>query len=332
MIFRHSLAIAGFLTLGISAAWSNEGPSPAFDGARTEGAYWGIASDGNSALAVGPGGAHARKSGQDAWTPTKLPGKPLLLAIARLNARTFVAVGGTGFTSGKGVILRSVDGGKTFQPTANQAAPLYEVKFLSAETGFAVGVDGLLVKSTDAGQSWQRIETGGKTKLWALHFFSGNEGLIGGGETPWQNDQRSSGSILRTEDGGKSWQSVYEGSKRISDFSFLSSKTGYAAGVGGQLLKTTDGGRSWSEAGQTPLKAIVNALAFVSESCGLIVGAGGTAYITNDGGKSWDHAIQVTEGSFLEDLSIDPNDSDAFWVAGGDGSLGQLHLGKACDS
>ena len=83
-----------------------------------------------------------------------------------------------------------------------------------------------------------------------------------------------------------------------------------------------NGGRSWSETGQTPLKAIVNALVFVSESCGLIVGAGGTAHITNDGGESWSRRLQVTEGSFLEDLAVDRSDSRAFWVAGGDAVSG----------
>ncbi len=333
MFFRTSLTIAA---LAISAtSWAAE-PKPSFDGTRIKGSYWGIAQTGSTTVAVGTGGALIYKSGSQRWTVSQRPGsqqagKPLLLAVDAAGGGHFIAVGGTGFTSGKGVVLRSSDNGKSFQAVASPAAPLYEVKFHRPDAGVAVGVDGLVLRSTDGGANWQRLETNSKTKFWGLHFFSDSVGLVGGGETPWQNNDRSSGEILRTEDGGASWTKVYEGAKRISDFSFLSDDLGYAAGVGGLLLKTSDGGRSWREAGQTPLKAIVNALAFISEDCGLIVGAGGTAYITHDGGKSWNQRVQVTQGSFLEDLAADEDDGKAFWVAGGDGSLGRIHLGNTCD-
>ncbi len=330
MIWKRSLA-AGTLLFGLSAPSFGES-SATFDGTRIKGSYWGIAEADSTAVAVGTGGALIHKTGSQAWTLSQRPGKPLLLAVDDAENGSFIAVGGTGFTSGKGVILRSLDGGKSFISVASPAAPLYEVKFHRPGAGVAAGVDGLVLKSTDGGASWQRLETNSKTKFWGLHFFSDNVGLVGGGETPWQNDDRSSGEILRTEDGGASWTRVYEGPRRISDFSFLSDNLGYAAGVGGLLLKTTDGGRSWREAGQTPLKAIVNALAFVSESCGLIVGAGGTAHITTDGGKSWKQSLQVTKGSFLEDLASDSQSDKAYWVSGGDGSLGRVDLGNTCGS
>lgn len=329
MVLKRSLVAAALISAVSTPSFGAE--SAAFDGTRIKGSYWGITQTGSTIVAVGTGGALIYKSGPNRWTISQRPGKPLLLAVDATKDGGFVAVGGSGFTSGKGVILRSLDGGKSFSSVASPAAPLYEVKFHSPRAGVAVGVDGLVLKSGDGGASWQRLETNSKTKFWGLHFFSDRTGLVGGGETPWQNDDRSTGEILRTEDGGVSWTKVYEGPKRISDFSFLSENLGYAAGVGGLLLKTSDGGRSWREVGQTPLKAIVNALAFVSENCGLVVGAGGTAHITKDGGKSWSRSIQVTQGSFLEDLAADPNDGKAFWVAGGDGSLGRIRLGDACE-
>lgn len=332
MFFKLTVPLAALTLLSAVSPPSFGEESAAFDGTRIKGSYWGIAQKGPTTVAVGTGGALIYKSGSKRWTSSRRPGKPLLLAVDATGDGGFVAVGGTGFTSGKGVILRSLDGGKSFTSVANPAAPLYEVKFHTPSAGVAVGVDGLVLKSGDGGASWQQLETNSTTKFWGLHFFSDRIGLVGGGETPWQNDDRSSGEILRTDDGGTTWTKVYEGSKRISDFSFLTGDLGYAAGVGGLLLKTFDGGRSWREAGQTPLKAIVNALMFVTENCGLIVGAGGTAHVTSDGGKNWTQHIEVTKGSFLEDLALDKENSNAFWVAGGDGSLGRINLGKACES
>jgi photosystem II stability/assembly factor-like uncharacterized protein len=163
-------------------------------------------------------------------------------------------------------------------------------------------------------------------------FFNERDGLIGGGDTPWQNNGISPGIILRTTDGGKSWRSVHRSQTRISDFAFVNAKIGYAGGVNGVLLKTVDSGVSWRQIARTPLSAIINAVEFVTENCGVIVGAGGTAYVTKDGGKSWPIRIKVTEGSFLEDLapSGPGGRPSEFLTVAGNGTVGRIEFSNFC--
>ena len=291
---------------------------------------WGIADTANGLIAVGTGGAVAVSDARAAWALSVREGKPLLLSASRAGTDGVIVAGGTGFTKGKGIVLRSTDGGRSFTAITKSRAPLYEVKFRTELHGHAVGVDGTMIETTDGGLTWQPIDTGTKAKLWAVHFTSETTGLIGGGDTPWQNNDRSSGEIRRTEDGGRSWSVVHSGGKRISDFAFIDAKTGYAAGVGGVMLKTEDRGKTWTSLPASPLKAIVNAIAFTDPSCGIAVGAGGNAYVTTDGARTWPHRIAVTDGSFLEDLTPKSGQTGAFWTVAGNGTIALVDIARLC--
>jgi hypothetical protein len=62
----------------------------------------------------------------------------------------------TGFVVGAlGMVLRSVDGGATWQTQASGiASDLYSVYFADALHGYACGDDGIVIKTTDGGASW----------------------------------------------------------------------------------------------------------------------------------------------------------------------------------
>jgi len=316
------------LVLAILLPGSATGQS--YAGGKIGGSLWGIAQGSAFAVAVGPGGQVAVSANADGWRGKKLKTGGLLLAVDIAGHTTAFAVGGEGgFVDGRGLILRSKDRGQTFQRVpGNHGKTLYEIKFIAPDVGFAAGVGGTLLRTVDGGDTWMAVAAGTKANLWAVHFDEEGTGLIGGGDTPWQNDGKSSGIIRRTTDGGVTWETVHEGNNRISDFSFIDAKIGFAGGVGGRLLKTEDGGATWRNAGKTPLGAIINAVAFTSARCGLVVGAGGTAYVTKDGGKTWPGKVAVTMGSFLEDL--DPVVAGGFWVAGGDGTVGRIVIGEMC--
>ena len=298
--------------------------------AKVKASTWGIADTTKGLVAVGTGGAVALSETGEIWDVATRDGKPLLLSAARAGADDVVVVGGIGFTKGQGVVLRSTDGGKSFAAVAQSRAPLYEVKFRNDLHGHAVGVDGVMFETKDGGLTWQPMDTGTQIKLWAIHFLSETAGLIAGGDTPWQNGDRSSGEIRRTEDGGRSWTVVHSGVKRISDFAVVDAMTVYAAGVGGTMLKTQDGGKTWIPLPRSPLKAIVNAIEFTDPSCGVAVGAGGDAYVTTDGAQTWPHQIAVTEGSFLEDLTPKSGQPGTFWTVAGDGTIGLIDIAKLC--
>ena len=324
-----ALALAAIITSPVNGGVDG-GFDGGFDGGTIGGSLWGIAQGSAFAVAVGPGGQVGVSEDGGAWRNRKIKDGGLLLAVDVAGHTTVFAVGGQGgFADGRAVVLRSRDRGQTFtRLTGVPGRTLYEIKFIAPDVGYAAGVGGTLLRTTDRGRTWSALRTGTKANLWAIQFDDAGNGLVGGGDTPWQNDGRSSGVILRTADGGETWTTVHQGTKRISDFSFVDANLGYAGLVGGGLLRTMDGGRTWVAAGKTPLSAIVNAVAFFSARCGVVVGSGGTAYVTTDGAASWSRKIIVTKGSFLEDL--EPAVGGGYWVAGGDGSVGVIRLPDGC--
>ena len=72
-------------------------------------------------------------------------------------------------------------------------------------------------------------------------FFDANTGLLCG----------SSGTLLRTTDGGASWDSVGVGaSSSIYDIFFLNASVGYICGTTTiDAWKTTDAGLTWTSTG-----------------------------------------------------------------------------------
>jgi photosystem II stability/assembly factor-like uncharacterized protein len=111
--------------------------------------------------------------------------------------------------------------------------------------------------------------------------------------------EKTHACILRTTDGGATWQKVYE-SKRPYEISwkvsFPTSKTGYAtiqsynpdSTVSVQhFIKTVNGGKKWKEYElYKDYKARSFGVGFIDELNGFI-GTMNSGFETNDGGKSW---------------------------------------------
>ncbi|MFN8251830.1 MAG: YCF48-related protein [Ferruginibacter sp.] len=142
-----------------------------------------------------------------------------------------------------------------------------------------------------------------------MSFFDNNNGLaVSSGALG------VSGAIMRTTDGGITWQAVpYKyvtntGSVAIGAFNdvhFITSTTAYAVGSGGLMVKSTDGGVNWVKI-NNPLTALgrnINALHFINKDTGYIGGAAinttnttsindaPKVYVTRNGGNTWDSLV-----------------------------------------
>ena len=97
-------------------------------------------------VAVGPGQNHPSPAPQP-------PGPTTTLPLGRVEALEAVQAVGTqiGFAVGKGTILSTRDGGRTWVRVWRGAQDLHSVDFVSASTGWAVG-DGALLGTVDGGQ------------------------------------------------------------------------------------------------------------------------------------------------------------------------------------
>jgi hypothetical protein len=107
------------------------------------------------------------------------------------------------------------------------------VSITDANTGTVVGVDGVILRTTDGGTTWTS-QTSGTTKwLWGVCFTEANSGSAVGFE----------GTILHTTNGGATWTSQTSGTaNNINGVSFTDENTGTVVGFGGTILRTTTGG------------------------------------------------------------------------------------------
>lgn len=137
--------------------------------------------------------------------------------------------------------------------------------------------------------SWKLTPTGTDAQLRGLSAVSR--------QVAWASGQR--GTVLRTVDGGRSWQQVGPPDAAALDFRDIEAfdaKTAVILSIGegedSRIYRTADGGKTWTESFRNiEPAAFYNCVAFFDSRNGLTVGdpvAGEFRVLsTSDGGRSW---------------------------------------------
>lgn len=120
--------------------------------------------------------------------------------------------------------------------------------------------------------TWQH----GSHAMHDLHFFNTDKG--------WAVSDY--GLIVRTDDGGQSWETLDSGvSNWLGDVQFVDANTGWAVGSAGTILHTTDGGLTWQmQSGAVSVD--LYGLFFLDDQKGWI-GLPDGVLRTTDGGSTW---------------------------------------------
>lgn len=224
-----------------------------------------------------------------------------------------------------------------------QGNALNGVHFTNDNTGWAVGEQGTIIKTTNGGSSWIIQNSGTYAGLNAVQFLNANLGFAVGdsgvilkttnGGTNWNklnsgyNYWMSSlhfvnenygwvgagNYILATTNGGANWQSYYQGAPfSIHGVFFLSETTGFWVGFGG-VNKTINGGSSFTRLSNVPSNYDYDDIYFINSTTGWIVGEGGVVAKTTDGGSTWTQVGNVT--GYYDRIFF--KDEDNGWIAGG---------------
>lgn len=133
----------------------------------------------------------------------------------------------------EGAIARTTNGGWNWETIYWTNRALYGIDFPSDTVGYAVGLNGIIIKTIDSGATWNVIESGVSDTLFDVSFVTNTVGTIVG----------ENGLILRTEDGGTTW--IIQDSGTTYDLfavQFITSNIGFAVGEHGTVLHTTTGG------------------------------------------------------------------------------------------
>ncbi len=154
-----------------------------------------------------------------------------------------------------------------------------------------VGERGHILISKDNGDHWEQMTTPTRATLTGVFFIDRQEGWVVG------HDQ----IILRTTDGGQSWEKVYENAEAESpllDIFFLDGQHGYAIGAYGQFLESFDGGSSWEGRWIGEDDFHLNQMIAVGDQL-FIAAEAGFAYRSDDSGANWTLLDPDYHGSFF---------------------------------
>lgn len=173
-------------------------------------------------------------NGGSQWSPNHA-----LLRVLRgnLTALSFSSRNNGAATSednGRGYIYTTHDGGTTWQERIGIRVPgLTAVDIVSENAAFTAGNNGVVLRSTNAGETWHLEDTRNINGiLRQLHFSSTSNGLI----------LTESRQLMLTRNGGRTWQTTRSD---VLAMGFYDLTTGFMLTTGGQIHRTTDGGLSW---------------------------------------------------------------------------------------
>jgi photosystem II stability/assembly factor-like uncharacterized protein len=134
----------------------------------------------------------------------------------------------------RGHIVYSDDSGSTWQQAkVPVSSDLLAVSFPSAKLGWAVGHDGVVLHTNDAGESWTLQLDGRRSPALLRNYYAAPD-VLGTGEQA----QRQREDIARTADQGPE--------NSLLDVWFSDERTGYVVGSFNLIFRTTDGGKTWT--------------------------------------------------------------------------------------
>lgn len=171
--------------------------------------------------------------------------------------------------------------------------------YMRGDRGYACGMGGTLLRSTDSGTTWNSLPSGTTENLYRITFYDIDNGIAGGNH----------GTLLKTTDGGATWtkvsapfQTVNGEIENIRDVRFVDqTHVVMVGGVGnlstpsmqGFVMVSSDAGDSWNRVKECPISLYSIGTAYGRYAPGYtwssfhVVGAQGQIYITGDGGANW---------------------------------------------
>lgn len=219
----------------------------------------------------------------------------------------------------RGHILVSDDQGERWrQIRIPSEALLTKIYFTSDKVGWAIGHEQTILKTTNAGETWELQHSSDNLDQPALFdawFSDEQNGIVVG----------AYGLYLKTNDGGKNWQEVYQQNLEDEEIGFphfysltFDNKTNnlLMAGELGFLAKSMDKGETWQKL-TSPYDGSFFNIAFLPDGGVLLMGLRGHLFRSSDVGESWQEIDSGTISGLQESVVL--NDGRVL-VVGSDGT------------
>lgn len=163
--------------------------------------------------------------GGETWARIIVPSKLELIHLDFVNSSRGWIVGD------KGLILTTQDGGINWRKQdSGTDKTLYNVDFRDSQEGYAVGGNrgiGVILRTGNGGETWETVKTNFSKTFLRVDFADDKNGWIVG----------YGGTILRSNDKGKTWIKQESGTKENLYGLYMFKKYGYAVGAKGAVVQ-----------------------------------------------------------------------------------------------
>lgn len=222
-----------------------------------------------------------------------------------------------------GMILFTPDGGDTWQRQGEGSPALLGISLINVwavdtNTVWAVGSDNSIIKTTDGGNTWNRIpgpQTRSVTDLESISMVGSRDIWISGGE----------GTVFNSKDGGNTW-TVFDPDffhhGLMQGIHAITSNIAYVAGgIGtkGFIARTMNGGQTWdSVVPQNNYNRNEWIGVKASDAAHIIVYGGRSHYVISvDAGQTWKNdSVPGTGGTGGADINcLTMLDAQTWWGA-----------------
>jgi len=167
-------------------------------------------------------------------------------AICGLDTVGASTVYGCGAWFSPAYVIKSTDSGNTWKyiDMSAYATALVEILFIDENVGFVSGGDNdgaVILKTTNGGDTWTQIYRTNEPGdyVWKMQILGDQNRMFCSIESETQ------GKLLKTLDGGTTWQTKNFPDHYVQAVGFVSETHGWMGGHNSGFMETFDGGNSW---------------------------------------------------------------------------------------
>lgn len=214
---------------------------------------------------------------------------------------------------GGGSIVKSIDGGNTWieQYEGDHSNAIQDMHFWHADSGIAIGRDGLILRTVDGGENWLPIVSPTTKQLDAITMSSNhmNGFIVGDG-----------GVMLLTENAGENWSTVSVPENLGMNDIAMSDNWTHGLIVGYRIsLRYNNDANEWVSTHicyNNGFEASMQSVALNNDGSGISCGPDGLLYNTTDNGVTWSEMSSSVTTHLHQVLLFEDHTA---WVVGDDG-------------
>lgn len=203
----------------------------------------------------------------------------------------------------RGIVLLSEDSGVSWRQVAVPTRTLLTgVHFADRQHGWAVGHDAVIIRTTDGGETWERVyfDPERETPLLDVWFADPNNGFAVG----------AYGLFLRSSDGGVTWEEEPLNTVAAEEEVVADDAAGEEEAI------DEEDEDYWEEDFDGPADFHLNKITESGDGRLFISAEAGNIYRSSDRGASWEQLDSGYDGSFFSSLAVGDDSLLAFGLRG----------------